>query len=253
MNKERKGIILAGGYGTRLRPLTYSTCKQLLPVYNHVMIEYPLNVLLSMGIQDITFIIKSVDLPGFSNLLKQYMLDFTYRFVIQDKPKGLAEAYILAEEYIKDHPTVLILGDNIFYGSQFDEVINNIMPDENVILGFKVKDPSAYGVAQFSMGRLIGVVEKPKVPPSCYSIPGIYFFDETVIEKAKNCTPSHRGELEIVDVINQYIENETIDIKILDDHVAWFDCGTHSDLLDASNFVKAIETRTNTTLCKYGL
>jgi len=255
-NKEmkRKGIILAGGHGTRLRPLTYCTCKQLLPVYNHVMIEYPISTLIAAGIQDITFIVKSIDKPAFENLLYNINPDsikFTYRFVIQDDPNGLSEAFILAEKYIKGCPTVLVLGDNLFYGSQFDLDIKNIMSNENVIFGYKVKDPSSYGVAVLDeKGNIAGVVEKPKTPPTNYAIPGLYFFDETCIEKAKNCKPSVRGELEIVDIINQYIKEKNITLHLLDNHTAWFDCGTHADLLDASNFVRAIETRTNTTVCK---
>jgi glucose-1-phosphate thymidylyltransferase len=256
VNKEmkRKGIILAGGHGTRLRPLTYCTCKQLLPVYNHVMVEYPISTLLAAGIEDITFIVKSIDKPAFQNLLNNINPDsvkFDYRFVIQDDPKGLSEAFILAERYIKGYSTALVLGDNLFYGSQFDTDIKNIMPNENVIFGYKVKNPSAYGVAVLDEnGNITGVVEKPETPPTNYAIPGLYFFDETCIEKAKNCKPSKRGELEIVDIINQYIKEKNIALHLLDNHTAWFDCGTHADLLDAANFVRAIETRTNTTVCK---
>jgi len=253
-NMKRKGIILAGGNGTRLRPLTYCTCKQLLPVYNHVMIEYPISTLLTAGVNDITFIVKEVDIDGFHSLISRINPDnknFDYRFVIQNEPRGLAEAFILAEHHIQHHPTALILGDNLFYGAQFDMDIANIMPNENAIFGYKVKDPSAYGVAKLDQnGTLVGVIEKPKDPPSNYAIPGLYFFDETVIEKAKKCTPSKRGELEIVDIINQYINEKNITLQLLDNHTAWFDCGTHADLLDASNFVRAIETRTNTTVCK---
>lgn len=253
-NMKRKGIILAGGHGTRLRPLTHCTCKQLLPVYNHVMIEYPISTLITAGIKDITFIVKEVDLNGFQNLLLNINPNsekFDYRFVIQNNPKGLAEAFILAEYHIQHQPSVLILGDNLFYGSQFDLDIASIMPNENAIFGYKVKDPSAYGVAKLDAnGTLVGVVEKPKDPPSNYAIPGLYFFDETVVDKARKCKPSKRGELEIVDIINQYIDEKNITLQLLDNHTAWFDCGTHSDLLDAANFVKAIETRTNTTVCK---
>lgn len=254
-NKEmkRKGIILAGGHGTRLRPLTYCTCKQLLPVFNHAMVEYPISTLLSAGINDITLIVKSIDKPAFENLLNNINPNqekFTYRFVIQNEPRGLAEAFTLTEIHIQGHPTALILGDNIFYGSQFDMDIARIMPNENAIFGYKVKNPSAYGVAKLDGGQLVGVVEKPEIPPSNYAIPGLYFFDDTVIDKAKKCKPSKRGELEIVDIINQYIEEKNITLQLLDNHTAWFDCGTHADLLDAANFVRAIETRTNTTVCK---
>jgi glucose-1-phosphate thymidylyltransferase len=251
---KRKGIILAGGYGTRLRPLTYCTCKQLLPVYNHVMIQYPISTLLTAGVDDITFIIKGVDLDGFRSLLENINPNeekFNYRFVIQNKPNGLAEAFILTESYIQGSPTALILGDNLFYGAQFDMDIASITPNENAIFGYKVKEPSSYGVAKLDEnGTLIGVLEKPANPPSNYAIPGLYFFDDTVIDKAKKCKPSKRGELEIVDIINQYIEEKNITLQLLDNHTAWFDCGTHADLLDAANFVRAIETRTNTTVCK---
>lgn len=250
---ERKGIILAGGTGSRLRPLTYGVCKQLLPVYNRPMILYPINTLLTAGVQDITIISKTVDIPAYSNLLSNINPNqelFTYRFVSQDIPKGLAEAFTLAEPYISGHPSVLVLGDNLFYGETFDKDICNIMPDENLIFGYEVSDPSAYGVAILNDdNELINVIEKPKTFVSRYAIPGIYFFDESVIDKAKRCVASPRGELEIVDVIKQYIRDKNISLHKIDKHAAWFDCGTHNDLLDAANFVRAIETRTNVKIC----
>ena len=165
---------------------------------------------------------------------------------MQEDPNGLAQAFIIAEEYIEGHSVVLALGDNIFYSDTLNEDLANILPDENIIFGYEVNNPNAYGVAAFDEdGTLIDVVEKPVNAPSNYAIPGLYFFDDTVIKKAKNCKKSDRGEYEIVDVIKQYIAEKTISIYKLDKGAAWFDCGTIDDLLDAGNFVKAIQTRTN--------
>ena len=249
----RKGIILAGGNGTRLYPATIAVSKQLLPVYRLPMIMYPISTLLTMGIKDITFIVKRSTVVEFEILLdtiNPLREKFDYRFVIQDEPKGLAEAFILASPWIKGESVALILGDNLFYGSQFDKDIADISYDQNAIFGYKVKDPSSYGVAILKDDKIMGVVEKPEVAPSNYAIPGLYLFDQTCIRKAYNCKPSARGELEITDIINQYIKEDSISFLPLDDHTAWFDCGTHSDLLDAANFVRAIESRTNTTVCK---
>ena len=241
----RKGIILAGGNGTRLHPLTHSISKQLLPVYDKPMIMYPIQTVLDLGVEEIIFIIMPEQYNNFKMLIRELNLPVPYHIVMQYKPNGLAQAFILAEDYIKDCTTVLALGDNIFY----TDVIKNAAPwsrHVNMIFGYKVKDPSAYGVAKFDdNGMLEAVVEKPIDPPSEYAIPGLYIFDNTVVDKAKNCKISGRGEYEIVDVINQYIAEKSMVMYPLPDEAAWFDCGNIDDLLDAGNFVKSIQTRTN--------
>lgn len=246
MRTRRKGIILAGGNGTRLHPLTYSVSKQILPVYDKPMLLYPIQTVLDADVNEIIFIIKPDQYYNYKKLINELDLPIKYNIVMQDKPDGLAQAFILAEEYIKDSPVVLALGDNIFYSDVLNEDLGNILPDENIVFGYEVNNPKAYGVAEFdSNDNLINVVEKPVNPPSKYAIPGLYFFDETVVEKAKKCKKSNRGEYEIVDVIKQYIEERNITLYKLDKGAAWFDCGTIDDLLDAGNFVKSIQTRTN--------
>jgi len=242
----RKGIILAGGNGTRLYPLTYSISKQVLPVYDKPLLLYPIQTVLDAGVDEIIFIIKPDQYYNFKKLIKKLDLPVKNNIVMQEDPNGLAQAFILAEEFIKGHSVVLALGDNIFYSDTLNEDLANILPDENIIFGYKVNNPNAYGVAAFDDNdALIDVVEKPIDAPSNYAIPGLYFFDDTVVEKAKNCKKSNRGEYEIVDVIKQYIAEKNISIYKLDKGAAWFDCGTIDDLLDAGNFVKAIQTRTN--------
>lgn len=242
----RKGIILAGGNGTRLFPLTSSISKQVLPVYDKPLLLYPIQTVLDAGVDEIIFIIKPDQYYNFQILIKSLKLPVKHNIVMQYEPNGLAQAFILAEEFIKGHSVVLALGDNIFYSDTLNADLTNILPGENVIFGYEVNNPNAYGVAAFNdSGTLIDVVEKPTNAPSNYAIPGLYFFDDTVIEKAKNCEKSDRGEYEIVDVIKQYIEEKNINIYKLDKGAAWFDCGTIDDLLDAGNFVKAIQTRTN--------
>ena len=242
----RKGIILAGGNGTRLFPLTHSISKQVLPVYDKPLLLYPIQTVLDAGVDEIIFIIKPDQYYNFRELISKLNLPVKYSIIMQMEPNGLAQAFILAEDYIKGHSVVLALGDNIFYSDTLNEDIANILPGENIIFGYEVNNPNAYGVAAFDEdGALIDVVEKPVNAPSNYAIPGLYFFDDTVIEKAKNCKKSDRGEYEIVDVIKQYIAEKTISIYKLDKGAAWFDCGTIDDLLDAGNFVKAIQTRTN--------
>jgi len=242
----RKGVILAGGNGTRLYPLTYSISKQVLPVYDKPLLLYPIQTVLDAGVDEIIFIIKPDQYYNYKHLIKKLQLPVKYNIVMQEDPNGLAQAFILAEEYIEGHSVVLALGDNIFYSDTLNEDLANILPDENIIFGYKVNNPNAYGVAAFDDNdALIDVVEKPIDAPSNYAIPGLYFFDDTVVEKAKNCKKSNRGEYEIVDVIKQYIAEKNISIYKLDKGAAWFDCGTIDDLLDAGNFVKAIQTRTN--------
>ena len=242
----RKGIILAGGNGTRLFPLTHSISKQVLPVYDKPLLLYPIQTVLDAGVDEIIFIIKPDQYYNFKHLIDRLKLPVRYNLIMQVEPNGLAQAFILAEEYIKGHSVVLALGDNIFYSDTLNEDLANILHNENIIFGYEVSNPNAYGVAAFDEDDvLIDVVEKPVNAPSNYAIPGLYFFDDTVIEKAKNCKKSDRGEYEIVDVIKQYIAEKTISIYKLDKGAAWFDCGTIDDLLDAGNFVKAIQTRTN--------
>ena len=242
----RKGIILAGGNGTRLYPLTYSISKQVLPVYDKPLLLYPVQTVLDAGVDEIIFIIKPDQYYNYKHLIKKLQLPVKYNIVMQEDPNGLAQAFILAEEYITGHSVVLALGDNIFYSDTLNEDLANILPNENIIFGYEVNNPNAYGVAAFDGNdALIDVVEKPVDAPSNYAIPGLYFFDDTVVEKAKNCKKSNRGEYEIVDIIKQYIAEKNISIYKLDKGAAWFDCGTIDDLLDAGNFVKAIQTRTN--------
>ena len=242
----RKGIILAGGNGTRLYPLTYSTSKQLLPVYDKPMLFYPIQTVLSAGVDEIIFIVKPDQCNNFHGLLKNINLPVPYKIILQNKPEGIAQAFILCEEYIKGCPVVLALGDNIFYSESLNRDLDLFMEDENVIFCYKVKNPKNYGVAVFDKyGSFIDVVEKPNVPPSKYAIPGLYFFDSSVVDKAKRCKKSGRGEYEITDVIRQYIDEQNISHYKLPDEAAWFDCGTIDDLIDAGNFVKAIQMRTN--------
>jgi len=242
----RKGIILAGGNGTRLAPLTYGISKQLLPVYDKPMLFYPIQTVLSTGVDEIIFIVKPDQCNNFHELLKRSNLPVPYKIILQDKPEGIAQAFILCEKYIKNNPTVLALGDNIFYSETLNKDLDTFMDDDNVIFCYKVKNPREYGVAVFNKdGSFIDVVEKPDVPPSKYAIPGLYFFDSSVVEKAKKCIKSARGEYEITDIMKQYIAEGTLDHYKLPDEAAWFDCGTIDDLIDAGNFVKAIQTRTN--------
>jgi glucose-1-phosphate thymidylyltransferase len=244
----RKGIILAGGNGTRLFPLTYSISKQLLPVYDKPMLLYPIQTVLDAGVDEIIFIVKPDQSNNFYNLISKLHLPVGYKIVLQDEPDGLAQAFILAEEYIKGHSVILALGDNIFQSEGLRQYLRNMQKFQrnNIILGYRVKNPSAYGVAKFDeRDELIDVVEKPISPPSQYAIPGLYIFDETVVEKAKNCKKSDRGEYEIVDVIKQYIDEGNIFLYKLPDEAAWFDCGNIDDLLDAGNFVRSVQTRTN--------
>ncbi len=246
----RKGIILAGGNGTRLYPLTYSISKQLLPIYDKPLILYPIQTLLDAGVDHISFIVKPDQYSIFKNLILNLNLTVDYDFILQANPEGLAQSFILAEKYIKDYPVVLALGDNIFYGeglnTQLKDYKSEIYNNKNIIFGYKVKNPTAYGVAAFDEhNNLTQVVEKPINAPSSYAIPGLYFFNNTVVEKAKQCKKSVRGEFEITDIINQYIKEKNIILSKLSDETAWFDCGNIDDLLDAGNFVKAIQTRTN--------
>lgn len=241
-----KGIILAGGSGTRLYPLTKSVSKQLIPVYDKPMIYYPLTTLMSAGVREILIITTKEDQERFKTLLgdgKSYGCRFEY--TIQEAPNGLAEAFILGEEFIGDDSVALILGDNIFYGSGLNQNLqNNSNPDGGVIFAYHVQDPERYGVVEFDeYNKAISIEEKPKQPKSNFVVPGIYFYDNSVVEIAKNIKPSDRGELEITDVNKTYLEQGNLKVQILDKGTAWLDTGTFNSLMQASQFVQVIEER----------
>jgi glucose-1-phosphate thymidylyltransferase len=242
-----KGIILAGGRGTRLHPLTLTVSKQLLPVYDKPMVYYPLSMLMLAGIRNILVISTPEDLPLFRNLLsdgKQWGLQFSY--AEQDQPRGLADAFRVGAEFIGNEPACLILGDNIFFGHSLPEILQRaaMLKEGALIFAYPVRDPERYGVVEFDPdGRVLNIEEKPKRPRSNYAIPGIYFYDSQVVEMAANLKPSARGEIEITDLNLLYLEQEQLRVEVLGRGYAWLDAGTHESLLQASTFIQAVEDR----------
>lgn len=242
-----KGIILAGGKGTRLYPSTKVISKQLLPIYDKPLIYYPLSILLLAGIRDILIISTPHDTPNYQELLgdgKVLGVNFTYK--VQHEPKGLAEAFILGEDFIGDDRVCLILGDNVFFGQDFSQILKKVQMDLNgaTIFGYPVNNPKEFGVVEFdATGRAISLEEKPKEPKSNYAIPGLYFYDNSVVEIAKRVKPSERGEIEITEVNNEYLKSGTLNVQLLGRGMAWLDTGSPKGMLKASEFVETIQSR----------
>ena len=242
-----KGIVLAGGSGTRLHPLTMSVSKQILPIYDKPMIYYPLSVLMLAGIREVLIISTPRDIRCFQELLQDGSeLGMKIEYKIQEKPNGLAEAFIIGEEFIGNENVALILGDNIFFGQAFTPVLKRAANLEKGagIFGYLVKDPREYGVVEFDEnGNVLSLEEKPEHPKSKFAVPGLYFYDNTVVEKAKNLKPSKRGELEITDLNKLYLEEKALKVNLLGRGFAWLDTGNHKNLLQASNFIETIQER----------
>lgn len=245
--KKRKGIILAGGSGTRLYPLTLAISKQIMPVYDKPMIYYPLSVLMEANIQEVLIISTPRDIVVFKELLgdgSQWGMKFEYE--IQEKPNGLAEAFIIGEKFIGEDNVAMILGDNMFYGERLSKVLTraNEREDEATIFGYYVKDPTAYGVVEIDDNeQAISIEEKPEIPKSNYAVPGLYFYTNEVVEIAKNVKPSARGELEITSINEEYMKQEKLKVEKLGRGMTWFDTGTHDALLETASFVQTIQKR----------
>lgn len=241
-----KGIILAGGSGTRLYPVTKAMSKQMVPIYDKLMIYYPMLVLMLAGIKDILIISTPRDIVNFKELFKDGQdLGLNIEYAIQEEPNGLAEAFIIGEEFIGDDNVALVLGDNIFYGQSFTEHLTKAASLEKgaYVFGYYVQNPKSFGVVEFDdNGKVISLEEKPEHPKSKYAVPGLYFYDNSVVEKAKNLKPSERGELEITDLNKVYMNEESLKVQLLGRVMAWLDTGTHTSMLKASNFVEAVQS-----------